>query len=207
MLTQNTTLKHRYGKDEQVYLGPDENIIPEDITWLVDRAAIRGYPIPNAFMSCKPDSGINHKVYGVTSTGVNVFLDVALEKALNINPQNEPFTVKLTGGTDGDVAGNCLKLLDQYYGENAHLVGICDGTWCWCESYPLKYYEYHIREYCKYSLSKTLECYTHTGTATIEDPEGIDMSEMLRLVEEDLPLSSFRKERAGSSTTFVSGGV
>ena len=118
-------------------------------------------------MSSKPDSGINHKVYGVTSTGVNVFLDVALEKALHINPQNEPFTVKLTGGTDGDVAGNCLKLLDQYYGENAHLVGICDGT------------------------------------ATIEDPEGIDMSEILRLVEEDLPLSSFREERAGSSTTFV----
>ena len=60
-----------------------------------------------------------------------------------------------------------MKLLDQYYGENAHLVGICDGT------------------------------------ATIEDPEGIDMSEILRLVEEDLPLSSFREERAGSSTTFV----
>ena len=156
-----------YGKDEQVYLGPDENIIPDDITWLVDRAAIRGYPIPNAFMSSKPDSGINHKVYGVTSTGVNVFLDVALEKALNIDPKKEPFTVKLTGGTDGDVAGNCLRLLDQYYGENARLVGICDGT------------------------------------ATIEDPDGIDMSEILRLVNEDLPLSEFKEERAGNSTSFV----
>ena len=85
--TTNTTLEHRYGKDEQVYLGPDENIIPEDITWLVDRAAIRGYPIPNAFMSSKPDSGINHKVYGVTSTGVNVFLDVALEKLCTSIPR------------------------------------------------------------------------------------------------------------------------
>jgi len=156
-----------YGKDEQIYLGPDENIIPEDITWLIDRAHKRGYPNPDAFMSSKPMSGINHKEFGVTSTGVNVFLDVALRQSLDIDPESEPFTVKMTGGTDGDVAGNCLRLLDQSYGSNARLVGICDGT------------------------------------ATIEDPEGIDMGEILRLVEEDEPLCSFRPERSADSTIFT----
>jgi glutamate dehydrogenase len=68
-----------YKKDELIYLGPDENVIPEDINWIIDRAGKRGYPIPAAFMSSKPDAGINHKVYGVTSEGVAVFLDTALK--------------------------------------------------------------------------------------------------------------------------------
>jgi len=33
-----------------LYLGPDEQVIPPDIDWIVRRAAIRGYPIPAAFM-------------------------------------------------------------------------------------------------------------------------------------------------------------
>ena len=39
-----------YKKDELLYLGPDEQVIPSDIEWIVKRAAIRGYPIPAAFM-------------------------------------------------------------------------------------------------------------------------------------------------------------
>ena len=42
-----------YGKDELVYLGPDEQVIPSDIDWIIKRAAQRGYPIPAAFMSSK----------------------------------------------------------------------------------------------------------------------------------------------------------
>ena len=49
-------------------------VIPGDINWIVRRAAERGYPIPSAFMSSKPDAGINHKTYGVTSEGVQVGL-------------------------------------------------------------------------------------------------------------------------------------
>jgi glutamate dehydrogenase len=60
------------GKQELVYLGPDEQVIPDDINWIVHRAAERGYPIPSAFMSSKPDAGFNHKTYGVTSEGVQV---------------------------------------------------------------------------------------------------------------------------------------
>ncbi|POM61881.1 NAD-specific glutamate dehydrogenase, partial [Phytophthora palmivora] len=116
-----------YGKDELIYLGPDENIIPADIVWMTKRAAYRGYPIPRAFISSKPDAGFNHKVYGVTSEGVAVFADVAL-RSQNIDPKNQPFTVKITGGTDGDVAGNVIKILHREYGDNLRIVGICDGT-------------------------------------------------------------------------------
>lgn len=42
-----------YGKDELIYLGPDEQVIPFDIDWICHRAAQRGYPIPAAFMSSK----------------------------------------------------------------------------------------------------------------------------------------------------------
>lgn len=63
-----------YGKDELIYLGPDEQIIPFDIDWICHRAAQRGYPIPAAFMSSKKGAGINHKEFGVTSEGVVVYL-------------------------------------------------------------------------------------------------------------------------------------
>jgi glutamate dehydrogenase len=78
-------------------------------------------------MSSKPGAGINHKVYGVTSEGVNVFLDVALQ-ARGIDPRKRPFTVKITGGPDGDVAGNMIKILNRDYGANARIVGIADGS-------------------------------------------------------------------------------
>jgi glutamate dehydrogenase len=78
-------------------------------------------------MSSKPGAGINHKVYGVTSEGVNVFLEVAL-RARGIDPRKRPFTVKITGGPDGDVAGNMIRILNRDYGTNARIVGIADGS-------------------------------------------------------------------------------
>ena len=58
------------GKKEILYLGPDEQVIPQDIDWVIKRAAKRGYDTPSAFMSSKPRSGINHKEFGVTSEGI-----------------------------------------------------------------------------------------------------------------------------------------
>ncbi|CAM9860894.1 unnamed protein product [Ascophyllum nodosum] len=118
----------RWGKPELLYLGPDEQVIPQDIKWIVARAAERGASFPSAFMSSKPDTGINHKEFGVTSEGVFVFLDEALRDA-GINPKSgQKFTVKLTGGPDGDVAGNMMKILNREYGEACLIVGVADGT-------------------------------------------------------------------------------
>lgn len=121
----------RLHHDELIYLGPDENITPELIEWVVDRGQRRGYPMPTALMSSKPGAGINHKEYGVTSEGVVVFLDTAL-RTVGINPETETFTIKMTGGPDGDVGGNCIRILHREYGENAKIVGIADGSGC-CE--------------------------------------------------------------------------
>ncbi len=77
-------------------------------------------------MSSKPDFGINHKTYGVTSEGVNVYLDNVLNH-LKLNSPQSTFRVKMTGGPDGDVAGNELKILHREYGERARVVAIADG--------------------------------------------------------------------------------
>ena len=120
----------RFGKKEVLYLGPDEQVIPDDINWVIKRAEKRGYENPAAFMSSKPRAGINHKEYGVTSEGVNVYLDVALKQILGIDPKAQQFTVKMTGGPDGDVAGNEMKILMREYGENCRIVGVADGSGC-----------------------------------------------------------------------------
>lgn len=44
-LIVNNSVNHLvdyYNKDELIYLGPDEQVIPWDIDWIVDRAEQRG---------------------------------------------------------------------------------------------------------------------------------------------------------------------
>lgn len=118
-----------FEREEYIYLGPDENCTNELIDAFVAQAHSRGYRFANAFMSSKPGAGINHKEFGVTSEGVNVYLDNLLPE-LGIDPKKQRFTVKMTGGPDGDVAGNELKILHREYGENARVTAIADGFGC-----------------------------------------------------------------------------
>ncbi|HJN71040.1 MAG TPA: NAD-glutamate dehydrogenase, partial [Phycisphaerales bacterium] len=117
----------RLHHNELIYLGPDENITPALVGWVVDRGQRRGYPMPTALMSSKPGAGINHKEYGVTSEGVIVFLDSAL-RAVDIDPDTDTFTIKMTGGPDGDVGGNGIRILHREYGDRAKILGIADGS-------------------------------------------------------------------------------
>ncbi len=149
-----------YGKDEFLYLGPDENVSDGLIIWIVERARRRGHPLPNVFMSSKPGAGINHKRYGVTSEGVTVFLEAAL-RTRGINPRHQAFSLKLTGGPDGDVAGNEIRILNREYGNHARILGIADGSGC------------------------------------LEDPDGLDHGELLRLVSTGKPVSAFDPARLG----------
>lgn len=144
-----------YRKDELIYLGPDEQVIPSDIDWITLRAAQRGYPIPSAFMSSKPGAGFNHKQYGVTSEGVVCYLETALNASLGINPREQPFTIKITGGPDGDVAGNLIKILFREFPTTCKILGVSDGT------------------------------------GVCEDPQGLDASELLRLVSLSQPIIKF----------------
>ena len=113
----------------------------------------------------KRGAGFNHKEFGVTSEGVVVYLEVALKAALGIDPTTTPFTLKITGGPDGDVAGNLIKIVIRNYGKNVRILGVADGF----------------------------------GVA--EDPEGLDAEELLRLVHQGLPITSFDKNKLSSSTS------
>lgn len=153
-------------KDEMIYLGPDENVTPKHIEWIVRRAGERNYPYPNSIMSSKPGTGINHKEYGVTSLGVVVFVEKALA-VIGIDPKTQFFRVKITGGPRGDVAGNAMKILFREYGENPKIVSVTDG---------------HGAAY---------------------DPEGLDHAELLRLVDEQLGIASFAKDKLKGEGAFA----
>lgn len=112
-------------RPEYIYLGPDENISNEMIVWIADFSVASHYKPGRSFMSSKPGAGINHKQYGVTSYGVNVYLEETL-KFLGIDPRSKPFTLKISGGPDGDVAGNEILNLYKFYPKTAKLIALTD---------------------------------------------------------------------------------
>jgi len=101
-----------YGEDEPIEIGPDENMHDSMIEWMAERSKERAYILGGGIISSKK-IGINHKEYGVTSLGVWKFLERTLTE-LGIDAHADPFSVKITGGTNGDVAGNELKLLLEH---------------------------------------------------------------------------------------------
>lgn len=98
-----------YGEDEAIELGPDENMHDTMIELIARLGVERGYILGHGIISSKR-IGINHKEYGVTSRGVMKFSEIAL-KEHGIDIHRDVFTVKITGGTNGDVAGNAMRLL------------------------------------------------------------------------------------------------
>jgi glutamate dehydrogenase len=165
---------------ELIYLGPDENITPALIDWIVDRARRRGYPMPTALMSSKPGAGINHKEYGVTSEGVVVFLDTAL-RAIGINPDKDTFTVKITGGPDGDVAGNGIRILNREYENRVKILGIADGSGCGEDPDGLDHEELLrlFNEGLPIASFDRSKLGSNGTIATIDDPEGVHLRNTL----------------------------
>lgn len=112
-------------RPEYLYLGPDENMHDEMIQWIADFSKRYQYKPGSSFISGKPHGGINHKEYGVTSLGVNVYMEAVL-KELGIDPAQKVFTVKMSGGPDGDVAGNQIHNLYRLYPKTAKLLALID---------------------------------------------------------------------------------
>ena len=98
-----------YGEEEPIELGPDENMHDEMIELIARQSVRRGYILGGGVISSKK-VGINHKHYGVTSLGVITFAEITLRE-LGIEMRTDQFRVKLTGGPNGDVAGNAMRLL------------------------------------------------------------------------------------------------
>jgi glutamate dehydrogenase len=114
-----------YRADEPIELGPDENMHDLMIEAIARLSRQRGYLLGTGIISSK-QAGINHKEYGVTSTGVVTFAEIVLRE-LGIEMRRDPFRLKLTGGPNGDVAGNALRLLLER-APQAQFVLILDGT-------------------------------------------------------------------------------
>lgn len=114
-------------RPEYLYLGPDENMHDSMIKWIAEFSKKHHYKPGSAFISSKPNLGINHKEYGVTSLGLNVYMHKTLEY-IGINPLKDVFTVKMAGGPDGDVAGNQLLNLYHLYPHTAKVIALTDVT-------------------------------------------------------------------------------
>lgn len=114
-----------YKKPEYIYLGPDENMYNPMIEWIAAYSKHYGYKPGGAFISSKPGAGINHKEFGVTSLGVNVYMEEVL-KFIGIDPKTSAFTIKMSGGPDGDVAGNQMYNLYRFYPKTAKLLATID---------------------------------------------------------------------------------
>ena len=107
---KNKRVVDYYADDEPIELGPDENMHDAMIETIARLSSKRGYMLGIGIMSSKR-IGINHKEYGVTSTGVVKFAEITMAEAAGIDITRDPFTLKMTGGPGGDVAGNCLAIM------------------------------------------------------------------------------------------------
>lgn len=114
-----------YGEDEAIELGPDENMHDVMVELIARQSVRRGYLLGIGVISSK-QVGINHKEFGVTSTGVVKFAEITMAE-LGVDIRREPFTVKFTGGPNGDVAGNAMRLLLERC-PAARINLIIDGT-------------------------------------------------------------------------------
>ncbi|KAB0664304.1 amino acid dehydrogenase [Oryzomonas japonica] len=99
-----------YGDDEPIEIGPDENMHDGMIEAIANLSKKRGYMLGIGIMSSKR-IGINHKEYGVTSTGVVKFAEITMAEAAGIHIYKDAFSLKMTGGPNGDVAGNALRIM------------------------------------------------------------------------------------------------
>ena len=130
-ITENGRARDRrvvdyYGDDEPIEIGPDENMHDGMIEAIAALSKKRGYILGVGIMSSKR-FGINHKEYGVTSTGVVTFAEITMAETAGIDIRRDRFSLKMTGGPNGDVAGNSLRImLDRCPGVQIRL--ILDGT-------------------------------------------------------------------------------
>jgi len=122
---KNPQVVDYYGEDEPIEQGPDENMHDSMIEHIALQSVKRGYILGIGIMSSKR-VGINHKEYGVTSRGVVKFAEIAMRE-IGIDIYKDAFSVKFTGGTNGDVAGNSIGLLLKRC-PRSQIRSIVDGT-------------------------------------------------------------------------------
>jgi len=104
LLMPNEEVLDLYGKDEILFLGPDERTA-EFMNWAALYAKKRNYPFWKAFTTGKlPEiGGIPHDMYAMTSRGIHEYVLGVLNK---LNRREEDMVKIQTGGPDGDLGSN-----------------------------------------------------------------------------------------------------
>ncbi|MFA6816448.1 MAG: NAD-glutamate dehydrogenase domain-containing protein [Lentisphaeria bacterium] len=164
-------------KKEIIEIGPDENMFDEMIAWMGARAAEKGYTLGAGIISGKPENGMNHKHYGVTSFGVHQYL-LRMLKYLKIDPEKDDFSIKISGGPFGDVAGNEMKILNaknasgEFLMPKLRIVAITDGP------------------------------------AAVYDPAGLDREELSRLIhQKNLDEFDYKKLKGDGASMIFSKAI
>lgn len=108
LLTPSSEIVDNYGKQEILFLGPDEGTA-DFMEWAARYAAKRDYPFWRSFTTGKPLSlgGIPHDRFGMTTRGVHRYVVNALAK---VGMKEEQVTKFQTGGPDGDLGSNEILL-------------------------------------------------------------------------------------------------
>jgi glutamate dehydrogenase len=109
-----------YGKDEILFMGPDENTAGL-VDWATEHARARGAPWWKSFFTGKSPKlgGIPHDRYGMTTLSVREYV-LGIYRKLNLDPSKvRKFQ---TGGPDGDLGSNEILLSNEKY------VAISDGS-------------------------------------------------------------------------------
>ncbi|KAF4487776.1 NAD-specific glutamate dehydrogenase [Fusarium agapanthi] len=109
-----------YGKEEIIFMGPDENTA-ELVDWATEHARSRGAPWWKSFFTGKSPKlgGIPHDTYGMTTLSVREYV-----KGIYRKLELDPSTIRKmqTGGPDGDLGSNEIKLGNEKY------TAIVDGS-------------------------------------------------------------------------------
>ncbi len=113
---------------EYIYLGPDERMKGYAIEWISQYAYEQQYRPGLVFMTSKPKAGINHKAYGVTSQGLMSWLRYSMKELLQVDITSIPFRITMTGGPDGDVASNMIKIIAEQCPSTGQFLAIKDKS-------------------------------------------------------------------------------
>lgn len=104
LLLKNKDVIDHYGKEEILFLGPDENTA-NVMDWAALHAKKRGYGFWKAFTTGKGQhlGGIPHDIFGMTTQSIHEYVLGIYEKLGLDETQIRKLT---TGGPDGDLGGN-----------------------------------------------------------------------------------------------------
>jgi glutamate dehydrogenase len=114
-----------YGKEEILFMGPDENTA-DLVNWATEHARARGAPWWKSFFTGKSPKlgGIPHDAYGMTTLSVREYVKGVYRK-LELDPSK--VRKMQTGGPDGDLGSNEILLGNETY------TSIVDGSGVLCD--------------------------------------------------------------------------